>query len=78
MDLSTGRGGEGSTIEPALASVQRDKARQAAETVAAYESRFSGMDVTLTKLNGDMNLLKWVVGFVLTFQIGILLQLVLA
>lgn len=60
------------------AGAPEDKARKAAETVAAYESRFSGMDVKLTKLDGDMSLLKWMVGFVLAFQIGIFLKLVLA
>jgi hypothetical protein len=40
-----------------------DKARRAA--IAAYENRFG-------KIEADLNLLKWMVGFVLAFCIAIL------
>lgn len=42
-----------------------DKARKAAEVIAAYENRFAKMD-------SDLNLLKWMVGFVLAFCVAIL------
>ena len=42
-----------------------DKARRAAEAIAADESRFS-------KIEADFNLLKWMVGFVLAFCVAIL------
>jgi hypothetical protein len=42
-----------------------DKARRAAEAIAAYENRFG-------KIEPDLNLLKWMVGFVLAFCVAIL------
>ncbi len=42
-----------------------DKARRAAEAIAAYENRFG-------KIEADLNLLKWMVGFVLGFCVAIL------
>ena len=42
-----------------------DKARRAAEAIAAYENRFG-------KIEADLNLLKWMVGFVLAFCVAIL------
>ena len=42
-----------------------DKARRAAEAIAAYENRFA-------KIEADLNLLKWMVGFVLAFCVAIL------
>jgi len=38
------------------AGASEEKARKAAETVAAYESRF-------TKIETDLGILKWMVGF---------------
>ena len=38
------------------AGADEDKARKAAETVAAYENRF-------TKIESDLGILKWMVGF---------------
>ena len=40
-----------------------DKARKAAEAIAAYENRFTAMDQRFTKLEGDLKLLTWMVGF---------------
>ena len=42
-----------------------DTARRAAEAIAAYENRFG-------KIEADLNLLKWMVGFVLAFCVAIL------
>jgi hypothetical protein len=42
-----------------------DKARRAAEAIAAYENRFG-------KIEADLNLLKWMVGFVLAICVAIL------
>jgi len=38
------------------AGAPEDKARKAAETVAAYENRFTGIEGKLTKIDGDMAL----------------------
>ena len=47
-----------------------DKARDAAEAMAAYESRFS-------KIEGDLNLLKWMNGITWALSFGILFKLFL-
>ncbi len=50
------------------AGATEDKAKKAAEALAAYENRF-------TRVEGDLNLLKWMVGFNLAMSVGILLKL---
>ncbi|CAK0774448.1 Integrase [uncultured Gammaproteobacteria bacterium] len=65
------------------AGAPEDKARKASETVAAYETRFVGLEVKLNKIdsdmalgfskvqvdfakvNGEMNLIKWMLGLLL-------------
>lgn len=42
-----------------------DKARKAAEAIAAYESRFPQLDVRLTRIEGELNLLKWMSGIII-------------
>ena len=46
----------------------KDKARKAAETVAANENRFS-------RIGTDLTVLKWMVGFNLAATLGILMML---
>jgi hypothetical protein len=50
------------------AGATEDKAKKAAEALAAYENRFN-------KVESDLNLLKWMVGFNLALSAGILLKL---
>ena len=50
------------------AGAAEDKARKAAETVAAYENRFS-------RIETDLTVLKWMVGFNLAATMGILMML---
>ncbi len=50
------------------AGASEEKARKAAEALAAYESRFS-------LLHTDLTLLKWMVGFNLALSAGVLLKL---
>jgi hypothetical protein len=50
------------------AGAAEDKARKAAETVAAYENRFS-------RLETDLTVLKWMMGFNLAAALGILMLL---
>jgi len=45
-----------------------DQARKAAEVVAGYENRFS-------RIESDLTLLKWMVGFNLAICIGIVMLL---
>lgn len=50
------------------AGATEDKAKKAAEALAAYENRFN-------KVESDLNLLKWMTGFNLAMSVGILLKL---
>ncbi|MDP1526627.1 MAG: hypothetical protein Q8M20_12515 [Rhodocyclaceae bacterium] len=50
------------------AGATEEKAKKAAEALAAYENRFN-------KVESDLNLLKWMVGFNLAMSVGVLLKL---
>ena len=52
-----------------------DKARKAAEAIASYENRFAAIEQRFTKVEGDLNLLKWMVGFDLAATVGIIFLL---
>jgi len=50
------------------AGAPEDQARKAAEVVAAYDNRFA-------RIEGDLTLLKWMVGFNLAVSVGIIMLL---
>jgi hypothetical protein len=52
-----------------------DKARKAAEAIASYENRFTAMDQRFAKIEGDIKLLTWMVGFNLADTVGIIFLL---
>jgi hypothetical protein len=52
-----------------------DKARKAAEAIASYENRFTAMDQRFAKVEGDIKLLTWMVGFNLAATVGIIFLL---
>ena len=52
-----------------------DKARKAAEAIASYDNRFAAIEQRFTKVEGDLNLLKWMVGFDLAATVGIIFLL---
>jgi hypothetical protein len=54
-----------------------DKARKAAEAMAAYEGRFNGIEHDLGVIRGDINLLKWMNGITWALCFGILFKLFL-
>ncbi|MDB6099065.1 MAG: hypothetical protein JWN58_1768 [Gammaproteobacteria bacterium] len=61
-----------------------DKARKAAEAMAAYEGRFNGIEHDLglirgdiNMVRGDINLLKWMNGITWALCFGILFKLFL-
>ncbi|MEI8393496.1 MAG: hypothetical protein WCF85_02090 [Rhodospirillaceae bacterium] len=78
------------------AGAPEDKARKAAETVAAYETRFVGLEVKLNKIDSDMtlgfskvngnidtrfasvqgeiNLIKWMVGVMLAGTLSLVIK----
>ena len=49
------------------AGAGEDKARRAAETVAAYENRFA-------KIEADLGILKWMVGFNLAATVALIVM----
>ena len=52
-----------------------DKARKAAEAIASYENRFTAMDQRFAKIEGELKLLTWMVGFNLAATVGIVFLL---
>jgi len=56
------------------AGASEDKARKAAESVAAYESRFAAFDVKLTEVKGEIVLVKWMLGVVLAGVLSLVVK----
>ncbi len=50
------------------AGTPEDKARKAAEALTVHESRFA-------KIEGELLVLKWMVGFVLAFQVAFFVKM---
>jgi hypothetical protein len=59
------------------ASAPEDKARKAAETLANYDDRFSRIDGAILKVQSELVLLRWMVGFALAMNAAILARLFL-
>jgi hypothetical protein len=59
------------------AGAPEDKARKAAETLANTDNRFSRIDGEILKLQPELVLVKWMVGFGIAMNIAILTRLFL-
>jgi len=57
------------------AGAPEDKARKAAEAIAAYENRFIAVDQRLTRIEGELKLVTWMIGFNLAGTVGIIFTL---
>jgi hypothetical protein len=57
------------------AGAPEDKARKAAETLANYDNRFSRLDGAVLKLESELVLVKWMVGFGIAMNVAILSRL---
>jgi hypothetical protein len=57
------------------AGAPEDKARKAAETLANYDNRFSRIDGAVLKLEAELALVKWMVGFGIAMNVAILTRL---
>jgi hypothetical protein len=57
------------------AGAPEDKARKAAETLANYDNRFSRIDGAVLKLESELVLVKWMVGFGIAMNVSILTRL---
>jgi hypothetical protein len=55
------------------AGASQEKARKAAEAIAGYETRFTGLEMRLERMDGKISTLSWMVGVVisLTLALGI-------
>jgi hypothetical protein len=57
------------------AGAPEDKARKAAETLANCDNRFSRIDGAVLKLESELVLVKWMVGFGIAMNVAILTRL---
>ena len=57
------------------AGAPEDKARKAAETLANTDNRFSRLDGAVLKLESELVLVKWMVGFGIAMNVAILSRL---
>ena len=57
------------------AGASQEKARKAAEAVAAHENRFAALDNRMGRFEERMSLLQWMVGFNLALTAGVLFKL---
>jgi hypothetical protein len=53
------------------AGASSEKAEAAAEEVASYENRLSGIEIKLVRLDGKVNLLAWMVGTLVPLNIAL-------
>jgi hypothetical protein len=56
------------------AGASQEKARKAAEAVAGYENKFANIDMKLPKVEGELALIKWMIGFVLAGVAALILR----
>jgi hypothetical protein len=59
------------------AGAPEDKARKAAEALADYNNRFSWLDGAVLKVESELVLVKWMVGFGIATNVAILTRLFL-
>jgi hypothetical protein len=57
------------------AGASEEKARKAAEAVAAYDQRFAVLETRMVELGGRVALVQWMVGTNIVLTLGILWKL---
>jgi hypothetical protein len=57
------------------AGASEEKARKAAEAVAAYNARFATLDLRLATISGELAWLTWMVGTNIVLTLGVLWRL---
>lgn len=60
------------------ANVPDEKARAASEDIAGYDNRLNGIERKLDNLQGEVNLLKWMVGANVALCVAIMTRLFIA
>jgi len=53
------------------AGASEEKARKAAEAPAGYESRFSGLELRLERVEGKITMLSWMVGVAISLTLAL-------
>jgi len=59
------------------AGADEGKARKAAESITEYDDKFVSLENKIMKMQGDINLLRWMVGFNLIISSGVLIKLLI-
>ena len=54
------------------AGASEEKARKAAEAVAAYDQRFAALETRMVELGGRVVLVQWMVGTNIVLTLGVL------
>ena len=57
------------------AGASEEKARKAAEAVAAYDQRFAVLETRIVELGGRVALVQWMVGTNIVLTLGVLWEL---
>ncbi len=57
------------------AGASEEKARKAAEAVAAYDQRFATLEMRMVELGGRVALVQWMVGTNIVLTLGVLWKL---
>jgi len=57
------------------AGASEEKARKAAEAVAAYDQRFAVLETRMVELGGRVALVQWMVGTNIVLTLGVLWKL---
>ncbi len=60
------------------AGTPEDMARKAAEAVASYDHRLGAIENRLVKIESELAMLRWMIGFGLALNVAILARLFLA
>jgi hypothetical protein len=58
------------------AGASEEKARKAAEAVAAYDQRFAGLETRIVELAGRVGLSQWMLGTNIILTLGVLWKVV--
>ena len=58
------------------AGASDDKARKAAEAVAAFDQRFASLETRLVQIDGRLLLMQWMLGTVLVLLLGVLWKVI--
>lgn len=56
----------------ALIEPNEENARKAAEEVAAYDAKFSNLELRMEKMQSDINILKWMMGTLIVLVLFVL------